>query len=131
MDNLKITIPGKPEYLTMVRLAIGSIATTAGFPVDDIEDIKTAVEEACKNVTCHGHDKRADEYEIQCGVEAGRMEITVRDTCECHTLEKANKACRHCPGEGNIALYMMQTLMDEVHVEHEEERKVIRMVKAL
>ena len=131
MDNLKITIPGKPEYLTMVRLAIGSIATTAGFPVDDIEDIKTAVEEACKNVTCHGHDKRADEYEIQCGVEAGRMEITVRDTCECHTLEKVNKACRHCPGEGNIALYMMQTLMDEVHVEHEEERKVIRMVKAL
>lgn len=131
MDKIKITIPGKPEYLTMVRLAIGSVATTAGFPVDDIEDIKTAVEEACKNVTCHGHDKRADEYEIACNVEAGRMEITVKDTCECHTLEKVNKACLHCPGEGNIALYMMQTLMDEVIVENEDGRKSIKMVKAL
>lgn len=25
-DKVKFTIPGKPEYLTMVRLAIGSIA---------------------------------------------------------------------------------------------------------
>ena len=115
----------------MVRLAIGSVATTAGFPVDDIDDFKTAVEEACKNVTCLGHDMRADEYEIACNVEAGRMEITVKDTCECHTLEKVNKACLHCPGEGNIALYMMQTLMDEVIVENEDGRKSIKMVKAL
>ncbi len=131
MDKLKITIPGKPEYLTMVRLAIGSIAKTAGFPVDDIEDIKTAVEEACKNVSCHGHEKRADQYEVECDVDTGRLEITVRDICECHTLEKLSKACQHCPGEGNIALYMMQTLMDEVSVEKEDERKVIKMVKIL
>ena len=131
MDKIKITIPGKPEYLTMVRLAIGSIATMAGFPVDEIEDIKTAVEEACKNVTCHGHDKRADEYEVECGVDAGRLEITITDICECHTLEKVEKACRHCPGEGNIALYMMQTLMDEVNVKNEDGRKSIKMVKTL
>lgn len=131
MDKLKIVIPGKPEYLTMVRLAIGSIATTAGFSLDDIEDIKTAVEEACKNVTCHGHEKRADEYEVECGVNTGRLEIAVKDICDCHTLEKVNKACRHCPGEGNIALYMMQTLMDEVTVENENGKKCIKMVKAL
>ena len=131
MDKLKIIIPGKPEYLTMVRLAIGSIATTAGFPLDDIEDIKTAVEEACKNVTCHGHDKRADEYEIECSIDTGRLEIKVTDICECHTLEKINKACRHCPGEGNIALYMMQTLMDEVTVDNVDGRKSIKMVKTL
>ena len=131
MDKIKIIIPGKPEYLTMVRLAIGSIATTAGFPLDDIEDIKTAVEEACKNVSCHGYEKRADQYEVECGVETGRLEITVRDICECHTLEKLSKACQHCPGEGNIALYMMETLMDEVIVDKEDGRKMIKMVKAL
>ena len=27
-DKVKFTIPGKPEYLTMVRLALGSIADT-------------------------------------------------------------------------------------------------------
>ena len=54
MDNIKFITPGKPEYLTMVRLAIASIANTAGFDYDAIEDIKTAVEEGCKNVSCHG-----------------------------------------------------------------------------
>ena len=49
MDKLKITIPGKPEYLTMVRLAVGSIATTAGFPVDDIEDIKAKKDKLNEN----------------------------------------------------------------------------------
>ena len=28
-DKITFTIPGKPEYLTMVRLAIGSMADTA------------------------------------------------------------------------------------------------------
>ena len=41
-DKIKFIIPGKPEYLTMVRLAIGSIADTAQFNMDEIEDIQTA-----------------------------------------------------------------------------------------
>ena len=64
MDKLQFIVPGKPEYLTMVRLAIGSIATTAGFDLDACEDIKTAVSEACKNVSCHGFDGFSDQYEI-------------------------------------------------------------------
>ena len=52
MDELKFIIPGKPAYLTMIRLAISSIATTAGFDLDAIDDIKTAVSEACKNISC-------------------------------------------------------------------------------
>ena len=42
-DTLRFVIPGKPEYMTMVRLAIGSIADTAGFDIDQIEDIKVAL----------------------------------------------------------------------------------------
>ncbi len=132
MDNLSIKIPGKPEYLTMVRLAIGSIAKNAGFDVDDIEDIKNAVEEACKNVSCHGFEKHADQYEVACAVEEGRIEIAVRDDCDQHTLEKMAKPCRNCPNEGNLGIYVIQTLMDEVEIgKRENGRKEIKMVKAL
>ena len=55
-DKTKFIIPGKPAYLTMVRLSIGCIADMAGFDIEEIEDIKTAVSEACKNITCHGFD---------------------------------------------------------------------------
>ena len=56
MDNLKIVIPGKPEYVTMIRLATSSLAAKAGFDLDDVEDIKMAVAEACKNVSCHSSE---------------------------------------------------------------------------
>ena len=64
MDNLKFIVPGKPEYMTMIRLATSSLAAQAGFDVDATEDIKIAVVEACKNVSCHGQEGYSEKYEI-------------------------------------------------------------------
>lgn len=130
MDNLKFIIPGKPEYLTMVRLAISSIAATAGFDVEMVEDIKTAVCEACKNISCHGSEGFSDQYEVECVVSQGRMEITVKDDCDMHTLAKENKPCNKCPSEGNIGVFVIETLMNDVKFGiGEDGRKFIRMVK--
>lgn len=132
MDNLKFTIPGKPEYLTMVRLAIGSVANTAGFSVDDVDDIKNAVEEACKNISCHGYDGFSDQYEVDCSVERGRIEIVIKDDCDEHSLKKLSKPCQNCPSEGNIGIYVIQSLMSEVDFGRMDDgRKMIRMVKTL
>lgn len=132
MDQLKFTIPGKPEYLTMLRLAISSVAVTAGFDLDGAEDIKTAVSEACKLVSCHGFDGFSDKYELQCSVEEGRIEIIIEDRCENYTLEKLHKPCKNCPTEGNIGVYVIQTLMNEVEINVlENGQKSIKMVKYL
>lgn len=132
MDILKFTVPGKPEYLTMVRLAIGSIAATAGFDLDAAEDIKTAVSEACKLISCHGHDGFSDKYELQCMVEKGRIELVIEDQCTIHTLEKHSKPCCKCPQEGDIGAIVIQSLMNEVSFGVEEDgRKSIKMVKSL
>ena len=32
-DKLQFVIPGKPQYITIVRLAVGTAADTAGFDV--------------------------------------------------------------------------------------------------
>lgn len=132
MDQLKFTIPGKPEYLTMLRLAVSSVAANAGFDLDGAEDIKTAVSEACKLVSCHGFDGFSDKYELQCSVEKGRIEIIIEDKCEQHTLEKVHKPCKNCPTEGNIGVYVIQTLMNEVEINVlENGQKSIKMVKYL
>lgn len=56
-DVLTLKLPAKPEYVLPVRLFISGVATRAGFDVDKIEDIKTAISEAgvllLKNV-CKG-----------------------------------------------------------------------------
>ena len=130
MDNLKFTVPGKPEYLTMVRLAISSIATTAGFDLEAVEDMKTAVSEACKNISCHGFSGFSDKYEVECDVETGRMEIIVRDACDAHTLEKTSPQCRNCPNEGDLGIYVIRSLVNTVEFGVcDDGHKVIKLVK--
>jgi len=132
MDNLKFIIPGKPEYLTMVRLAISSIATTAGFDLEAVEDMKTAVCEACKNVSCHGFDGFSDKYEVDCNVEEGRIEIIVKDDCDSHTLQKLTKPCQNCPKEGDLGIFVIESLMNDVEFGRGDDgRKSIRMVKSI
>ena len=43
----RMTISASAEYILPVRLMISGIAARLGFELNDIEDIKTAVSEAC------------------------------------------------------------------------------------
>ena len=130
LDILKFTIPGKPEYMTMIRLATSSIASEAGFDVDAAEDIKAAVTEACKTVSCHGNEGCSEKYEIEYSVETGVVEVTVIDACEVHALEKMSKHCQNCPQEGDISMVMLRSLMNCVKVGQDEDgHKFITMVK--
>jgi serine/threonine-protein kinase RsbW len=130
LDTLKISLPGKPEYMTMVRLATGSIACHAGFDIEETDEIKLAVQEACKNVSCHGCGAFSDKYEIQYMVAANEIAIKVYDVCKEHTLEKKEKPCKHCPEEGDIGAIMIRSLMDSVEMGYDEEGyKYISMVK--
>lgn len=133
MDKLKFIIPGKPEYLTMVRLAISSVATTASFDLDAIEDIKTSVSEGCKFVSCHGFAGFSDEFQVTCSVDKGYLEITIKDECGTHGLTKGvHQTCKCCPQEGDIGVFVIESLMDEVEFTNDGKgRKTIRMVKRL
>lgn len=130
MDNLKFTIPGKPEYMTMIRLATSSIASEAGFDVEQADDIKAAVTEACKTVSCHGNEGFSDKYEIDFTVDKGIVEITIIDACEKHDLQKMSEQCANCPQEGDISMVMLRSLMNCVKVGRDEDgHKFINMVK--
>ena len=129
-DKIKFIIPGKPEYLTMVRLTIGSVAGVADFNLDEIEDIKTAVGEACKNISCHGSDGFAEEYTLECISEEGYVEIYVTDTSAGHKLKKLSKICVDCPNEGDLGIFVIKSLMNEVELlDNPEGKKTIKMVK--
>lgn len=132
MDTIKIQIPGKPQYLTMVRLMTGSVAATAGFDIDAVEDIKTSMAEACKLVSCHGEEGFSDRYQITCELGEEEMGLTVVDDCGAHSLEKTAKPCLHCPAEGEIGKVVIESLMDEVQFgRNEDGQKFVKMVKRL
>ena len=129
-DKLTFVIPGKPEYITMVRLAVGSAADNAGFNIDQIEDIKNAVGEACKNICCHGSEGWADEFQVDCLIDDEKMEIYVRDKSTGHNVEKLYRPCLDCPNEGDLGIFVIRSLMTQVElINNPEGKKTIRMVK--
>lgn len=46
-DYIRLSFPVNPAYVSSARLTVSSIANRIRFDVDEIEDIKTAVSEAC------------------------------------------------------------------------------------
>ena len=59
-DIFRLTIPGKPDYISVARLTSSAIASKIGFSLEEIEDIKVSLSEACVNAL-----KRVDQINIE------------------------------------------------------------------
>ena len=74
MDKVNIRIPASPEYVQVVRLIASGLANRLEFTLDDIEDLKIAVDELCAYLT--GAQGREGEIEITFTIGDDRIEIT-------------------------------------------------------
>lgn len=130
LDLLKFSVPGKPEYIKSVKLAVESAAGVAGFTMEQIEDIGIALGEACKLITCHGFDGWSNSYDIECFIEPKKIVIEIKDDICKHEIVKGNRPCMDCPNEGDLGLYVIRSLMDDVEViKNEGKKNSIKMVK--
>ena len=127
-ERFQFVVPGRPEHISTVRLAVGSVAASCGFDVEEIEDIRTATGEACQLVSCHEMEGWAKEYTVECETEPHSITIKVINSSH-ELMEKTNKRCIDCPNEGEIGKLLIRTLMDSVEVSCEEDRKTITMTK--
>lgn len=46
-DEVRLKVPGKPQFVGVIRLAVAGLANQLDFPFDEAEDLKLAVTEAC------------------------------------------------------------------------------------
>ncbi len=53
--SVKLRIPAKPEYITLVRLALSGLARLRPLDDETLGDLKLAVTEACSNSVRHGY----------------------------------------------------------------------------
>lgn len=74
MDKVSISIPASPEYVQVVRLVASGLAARLKFSLDDIEDLKIAVDELSAYLT--GTQGREGSLEITFEIDQDRIEIT-------------------------------------------------------
>ena len=115
-ERLALSVPGKPEYVGTVRIAIAHAASSAGFDIDAIDDIKVAVSEACTNIVCHAHKNSDFTYDVVLELEEAKLTIIVKDGGVGFGVDDYVEPV---PGEsrGNgLGIFIIKALMDEVDI---------------
>jgi len=129
-DVLKLSVPAKPEYVSLVRLAISSVANTIGFDVEAIEDIKIAMAEACNNAVLHGCKECSENYEVEVCVNENSLLIIVKDNGKGYNSLNYKEPDINCPKEGGLGIFIIKSLMDDVEIYSENGKgTTIRMKK--
>jgi serine/threonine-protein kinase RsbW len=116
---IELTIPAKPEYLILTRLALSGLARTA--PIDDelLADLKLAVTEACGNVVRHAYNGAdAGVMSVRYLVDDRQIEITVEDSGAGVRTPTAipDLDADELPMESGMGVPIMRATMDHVSV---------------
>jgi serine/threonine-protein kinase RsbW len=78
---VKVEIPALSEYVAVMRLAISGVATRMHFNIEEIEDIKIAVSEACTNAVQHAYpDTESGKINLVATLHSDKLAITITDS---------------------------------------------------
>jgi len=129
-----IRIPARADYLDIVRAALYAIASKAGFSYEAIEDMKVAVTEACTNAILHAYEERyGGIIELSFLWDDHELRITVKDDGRGKGVNAAQRAALSVLHQspiaevsvGGLGIFLMEALMDEVHVRSENGTEVV------
>ncbi len=115
-DVIKLSVPNKPEYVSVIRLTATGIANRMGFDIEKIEDIKVAISEACTNAITHGKCKEETNFHIDFYADEEKITISVYDNgkgCLSKNIKTPNLGELK---EGGLGIFIIKTLMDDVKV---------------
>jgi anti-sigma regulatory factor (Ser/Thr protein kinase) len=77
--NVRLELDSRPESVTLVRAMLSGIAEWREFDPELVNDLKTAVSEACNNVIVHAYDNVAGPLAVHVHADRGGLTTTVRD----------------------------------------------------
>lgn len=137
-DTIKLKIPAKGEYLSLIRLTASSVAAKMGFNIDDIDDVKVSMGEACTSIIESLNPGEESEFKIEYTVSEDKLKIKVKNKIKSkseYSTEK-NEDTEEALDlsdllEDGLGIMIIQSLMDEVNIsgagEDETEIKMIKL----
>lgn len=119
MDILTVRIPASPSYVRVVRLVAAGLAARLKFTIDDIEDLKMAVDELTSYLT--GPRGRPGNLEIDFLMHQDHIEIKGRG----HFPDGSKR-----PTElTELSHKILETVVDSASLERDDGSLVFRLSK--
>ena len=112
--------PAHADYLAIVRSLLQGIATRMGFESDDIDDLKIAVTEACRNCIHHAYPRgRVQPMEVIFDIKADCLMVFIKDwgrgfNTKSMLMKLQSDFYQKELGEKNTGLYIVMELVDDL-----------------
>jgi serine/threonine-protein kinase RsbW len=126
--NIEIHIPSELGYEKVVMEAATAVARRMGFSPDRIQDLRTAVAEACLNAMEHGNKLDVStKVAIVLTIQPDSLEVNVADTGK-QPIPAQLPQPGLPPAHRGWGMFLIEKLMDEVQVSSEPNGNQVRMV---
>jgi serine/threonine-protein kinase RsbW len=129
---VRLTIPAKPEYITLCRLALTGLSRLRPLPDEILADLKLALTEACSNSVRHAYEGGDGSVEILYELHEDRLVIEVLDEGAGFDVEEAERDADEL-SEGGLGIAIIRAVADEFEVGERGDRSGsrLRFVKVL
>jgi serine/threonine-protein kinase RsbW len=112
-DLVELRIPSRAEWVALARLAVAAVANRLRFSIEDIEDIKLAVAEACTAVI--QHERHGEFIDLTCETSSDGLRVRVRDAGrQSLPLDNGRTMDLDEARIAGLGVFLIRTLMDEV-----------------
>ena len=130
-ELVELRIPSRPEWVALARLAAATVANRLQFSIEEIEDVKLAVAEACTAVI--QHENHGEFIELSCEALSGSLRVRVHDSGRHGANLGDNRAMNFDEARiAGLGIFLIRTLMDEVSYDvHPQLGTDLLMVKRL
>lgn len=113
---IRLTIPAKPEYITLGRLALTGLARLRPLSQDVLGDMKLALTEACTNSVRHAYEGGEGVVEIVYELHPDRLVVEVTDAGEGFEPPGGASADGDDLSEGGLGIAIIQALADDLEI---------------
>jgi serine/threonine-protein kinase RsbW len=122
-DNIELSLPLNAAYLAAARLTASSVANRIGFDAEEIEDVKTAISEACTFIIRNAEDCSAGSFKV----------VFIIDNAERKSMNIALSCAQNfmiSDIETDMGILMIKALMDDVILDLSSDGVFINLYKS-
>ena len=130
--EVRLSIPAKPEYITLCRLALTGISRLRPLAEETLADLKLALTEACSNSVRHAYATGDGIVDIRYQLRDDRLVIEVADNGEGFEPLAAEDDDADL-SEGGLGIAIIRAVADELEIGAREDGRgsLLRFVKRL
>jgi serine/threonine-protein kinase RsbW len=116
--NVRLNLANTPQNVVLVREMLSGVGEAIELHPSDLNDVRTAVTEACNNVVLHAYESDPGPLEIELYIAARSLGVLVRD----HGVGLPAEPKSLEADAGGIGLHVIQTLTQTVEFADGKER---------